>query len=115
VPTAPRRPCLEPRCPELVTRGGRCPAHARTHERASRGESVTWRGWYKTARWHRLRAFVLAADPLCRSCKAAGRVEPATDVDHVVPHKGDSTRFWDVGNLTGLCKSCHSRKTQAGL
>jgi 5-methylcytosine-specific restriction protein A len=44
-------------------------------------------------------------------CKAAGRLEPATVVDHVVPHRGDERLFWDKGNWQGLCKRCHDAKT----
>ena len=35
------------------------------------------------------RAAYLARHPLCVPCEAAGRLEPATVVDHVVPHRGD--------------------------
>jgi 5-methylcytosine-specific restriction endonuclease McrA len=31
----------------------------------------------------------------------------ATVADHVIPHKGDESLFWDAGNLQGLCKRCH--------
>jgi 5-methylcytosine-specific restriction protein A len=36
----------------------------------------------------------------------------ATDVDHVVPHRGDIKLFM-TGELQSLCHSCHSRKTIA--
>ena len=35
----------------------------------------------------------------------------ATDVDHIVPHRGDARLLYDENNLQSLCKSCHSRKT----
>jgi 5-methylcytosine-specific restriction protein A len=35
----------------------------------------------------------------------------ATEVDHIIPHKGDMKLFWDSDNWQGLCKSCHSKKT----
>jgi 5-methylcytosine-specific restriction protein A len=44
-------------------------------------------------------------------CKAAGRMEPATVVDHVVPHRGDQQLFWDEGNWAPACKPCHDAKT----
>lgn len=34
-------------------------------------------------------------------------------VDHITPHKGDSTLFWDSGNWQSLCKSCHDGYKQA--
>jgi hypothetical protein len=43
-----------------------------------------------SARWRKLRARVLAEEPLCRYCNAI-----ATDVDHVSGDPGDNSR----GNL----------------
>ncbi|GAA3928669.1 hypothetical protein GCM10022229_22920 [Luteimonas lutimaris] len=53
-------------------------------------------------RWQRLRAAVLARDPLCRDCK-----HPATDVDH---DDGDPSNN-APHNLVPRCHSCHSIKT----
>lgn len=38
-------------------------------------------------------------------------VRAATEVDHIIPHRGDQQLFWDTNNWQGLCKPCHSRKT----
>jgi 5-methylcytosine-specific restriction protein A len=38
----------------------------------------------------------------------------ATDVDHVIDHKGDVDRFW-AGPFQALCKSHHSQKTAAEM
>ena len=63
-------------------------------------------------RWRRARAAFLAEHPLCTSCRAEGRIVPATVVDHVVPHRGDRTAVLGRGELgTGLCKRCHDAKT----
>jgi 5-methylcytosine-specific restriction enzyme A len=62
-------------------------------------------------RWRRARQAYLARHPLCVPCEAAGRLEPATVVDHVVPHRGDTVLFWDEANWQGLCKRCHDAKT----
>lgn len=35
----------------------------------------------------------------------------ASEVDHIVPHKGDRGLFFGKSNLQSLCKQCHSRKT----
>jgi len=40
---------------------------------------------------------------------------PATQTDHVVPHRGDRALFWNVANWQSLCHTCGARKTQAGL
>lgn len=65
------------------------------------------------AQWQRLRLVILAEQPVCRGFTKDGKRchEPATEVDHIKPHKGDMELFWDMTNLQGLCKSCHSRKT----
>lgn len=63
-------------------------------------------------RWEKARMSFLASNPLCVRCKEAGRIERATVVDHIIPHKGDETLFWDrAGNWQSLCVACHSRKT----
>lgn len=57
--------------------------------------------------WRRLRAMVLCEQPMCADCEAAGRITPATEVDHVDNDRNNNLRE----NLVGLCKPCHSRKT----
>jgi hypothetical protein len=39
----------------------------------------------RSSRWTAVRSQVLRDDSLCRACGAAGRTEPRTQVDHVVP------------------------------
>ena len=56
--------------------------------------------------WQKLRASVLAGEPLCRHCAARGLVVPATDVDHM--NGADDNR---LESLQPLCHECHSRKT----
>lgn len=58
------------------------------------------------AKWQKLRAEVLADEPLCRHCAARGLVVPATDVDHM--NGADDNRR---ESLQPLCHPCHSRKT----
>ena len=38
--------------------------------------------------------------------------EPATLVDHIIPHKGDQALFWDWRNWQSLCTPCHNRVKQ---
>lgn len=59
------------------------------------------------ARWRKIRASVLAEEPLCRMCKAKGFVTAASEVDHI---DGDA---WNRkrDNLRPLCKPCHSSRT----
>jgi 5-methylcytosine-specific restriction protein A len=106
MPTAPLKPCPEPRCNQLV-KSGRCAAHdlkRRHYAQHSRGTSAAQ--GYGPA-WRRLRVAILQRDPICRDASGCGR--PSTDVDHIVARKHGGTD--DASNLRGLCKSHHSRKT----
>ena len=49
-------------------------------------------------------AAYLERHPLCVACRAEGRLEPATVVDHVVPHRGDLVLFWDERNWAALAR-----------
>ncbi|WP_319022541.1 HNH endonuclease signature motif containing protein [Oceanobacillus oncorhynchi] len=53
----------------------------------------------------------LRRNPLCVHCEREGKLTPANEVDHIVPHKGNQKLFWDINNWQGLCKTCHSIKT----
>lgn len=64
-------------------------------------------------RWEKARKTFLARAPLCLGCEAVGRVEPAAVVDHVVPHEGDTARFWDTARWQGCCKWHHDAVKQA--
>jgi 5-methylcytosine-specific restriction enzyme A len=45
-------------------------------------------------------------------CNADGCDYGATQVDHIIPHKGaGDPNFYNVDNLQALCASCHSKKT----
>lgn len=67
---------------------------------------------YNCARWRRLRAAHLCANPFCAMCRKQGRVVTATVVDHRKPHRGDLGLFWDPANLQGLCQTHHSATKQ---
>ncbi|MBK4215567.1 HNH endonuclease [Paracoccus caeni] len=73
--------------------------------------------WHKTKRWQRLRIRIIARDSaVCQMCgcrTTTGRKNPrAAEVDHIIPHRGDEARFWNVNNLQCLCKVCHSTTKQ---
>ena len=67
-----------------------------------------------TGRWQRVSKRFLADNPCCVACERAGYTTEATVVDHVIPHKGNQTVFWDESNWQALCKPCHDRKTGKG-
>lgn len=62
-------------------------------------------------RWQKRRAAQLRDEPLCRICRALGRVTAATIADHITPHRGDPELF--EGPLQSLCAPCHSSIKQA--
>ena len=64
-----------------------------------------------SAAWQRLRAQVLAEEPLCRWCLLLGYYVGSTDVDHINNNGDDNRRE----NLAGMCHECHSRKTAAEM
>ncbi len=79
-----------------------------------RDATQAWRGWYKTARWQRLRWDVLVRDRF--TCRRCGRIEGNTSqlvADHIDPHRGDEALFWDAVNLQCLCKACHDSAKQS--
>lgn len=68
-------------------------------------KSSTQRGYgYK---WQQARKTFLQVNPLCCMCKQDGRIEAATVVDHIEPHRGDRKLFWDRKNWQPLCKTHH--------
>jgi 5-methylcytosine-specific restriction protein A len=67
---------------------------------------------YKTQRWQRLRRLKLKETPLCELCLEAGRVEPASVVDHLVAISKGGEPFPPTYALLSLCPVCHNSKTR---
>lgn len=119
--------CAYPGCHSPVTRGERfCDRHKEVGEKrdasllaqakkrrdARRRElkgTTAQRGY--GARWQALRKRFILQHPYCEQCLKEGRITPATDVDHIKPHKGCPRLLFDENNLQALCHECHSRKT----
>lgn len=119
----PLRPCAHPGCPELV-RTGYCGKHKPKDRQRRSAEAADWHTWYTLPVWtDDLRPTQLLREPFCRECtrRAVREGLPylmrvrATDVDHIVPHRGVWSRFIDRSNLQSLCHACHSRKTMAEM
>lgn len=117
MPTAAPRPCARSGCARLVTANRYCVEHSRERgfaaltrqdfdrrrgTRTARGYNNTW---LKASKTFRLK------HPLCKRCEEQGRLTSAAVTDHVIPHYGDQTLFWDESNWQALCKSCHDAKT----
>ena len=64
-------------------------------------------------RWRRMRMNALSAHPLCQRCEEKGRLEPATEVHHVIPVEtavlpsDKEALMFDPHNLRCLCHNCH--------
>jgi 5-methylcytosine-specific restriction endonuclease McrA len=96
----PRLTTLKPRLQELQPR---LTPQTGTGWRA--GKTTNDRGY--TYAWQQARERFLRANPLCAYCRRDGRIDAATLVDHIVPHRGDPAKFWDETNWQSLCKACH--------
>ncbi len=102
-------PGIKYHCPVCVAEHPRYTPCPRARKRRSAVEQrPEWRKLYGTGWWRRVRLQVLERQPFCK-CG-----EPATEVDHIIPHRGDEDKFRDVKNLQGMCKPCHSAKTARG-
>ena len=99
----------------MLVSDGYCNANQPRGDRRS-AEAQSWRWMYQTDRWKRdLRPTQFLREPFCRECAKRGLRVRATDVDHIVDHKGNWEKFCDRSNLESLCHSCHSRKTAREL
>ena len=108
MPRKLNQPCKHPGCPRLVPHGTKyCEVHKPMHPEEVR--SAASRGY--GGAWRKARRIYLQAHPLCEECMKNGRYVKATDIDHVIPHRGDMELFWDKSNWRALCHSCHSKKT----
>ena len=112
MPHTPKRPCRFPGCPNYCDEGVYCKLHRQYSTDGVRGGGAA-RGY--DSKWRAARKLYLRKNPLCVKCRANGRLEPATVIDHIVPHRGDPKLFWDQNNWQPLCKACHDKKTGSGL
>lgn len=112
MPHRTKKACSRPGCPELVPVGTMfCKAHTKQLHKdidARRGTAHS-RGY--TGAWQKASKGYLRKHPLCVLCEREGKVNAATLVDHIIPHKGDKELFWDRNNWQGLCEYHHNRKT----
>lgn len=106
MPSKPKRPCGKTGCRELTDKGY-CDKHRQEKDRR-RGTSAS-RGYGH--KWRKERLEYLEKNPVCVMCLAAGTIEAATVVDHIIPHKGDDKLFWRRSNWQPLCETHHNEKT----
>ena len=63
--------------------------------------------FYNSRDWRKLRAYILAGEPLCRECTAV-----ATVVDHITPIRLGGSK-WSHEHLQPMCTSCHNKKSRS--
>lgn len=104
---------VQPRIRMAAARLGGVPMTRQERDRER--DKQSWRQWYKTARWQRLRMDVLRRDLFTCQWPGCGRIEANLSqlvADHRTPHRGDERLFWDEDNLWCLCKPCHDSAKQ---
>jgi len=72
--------------------------------------SAAKRGY--TDQWRKMSKAFLGKHPLCKMCESHGQLTEAKEVDHIIPHRGNMTLFWDQSNWQGLCSNCHRSEKQ---
>ena len=97
-------------CGKIVPHGALCACQvasrrARNARHDARRPSARQRGYDR--QWEQARLDFLAQHPCCAMCG-----QPATVVDHVTPHRGDKTLFWDRSNWQALCTHHHNSAKQ---
>lgn len=102
----PPRVCTQPGCHVLTSRG-RCNEHSA--EKRAEAQRFTVKAYGRP--WRRVRDVHLMASPWCVECLKTGHTTLGTDVDHVIPHKGDRALMLDPSNLQTLCQRHHGQKT----
>lgn len=106
MPWSPKTICCYPGC-QTLSHGRYCPDHQRKVSKEQNDKSSKM----YTYQWRKSSKAFLQEHPLCTQCQRDGRLIPATEVDHIIPHGGNRKLFWNKKNWQPLCKSCHSRKT----
>lgn len=110
MPMLPKRFCRKQGCNQIVE-SGYCDKHkAEDHQRYDRHRGTAHERGYDS-RWRKARDGWLRKHPLCAECERSGVLTAATVVDHITPHKGDNSLFWDRDNWQSLCKRHHDIKT----
>ena len=71
-------------------------------------------------KWKRIRKRILKSHPLCKHCLAEGKIELATEVDHIkrvvtATGKIDTVRFFSLSNMQPLCRTHHNIKTHSSV
>lgn len=114
MPQQAGRPCNNRQCTGIVRNGtcSKCGSQRRGKDRAydaNRGTSAE-RGYDAT--WRKLRRMHLASEPLCRDCKAEGRITMGGHIHHIKAKRDGGDNSFE--NLMTLCASHHNQRTARG-
>ena len=60
---------------------------------------------YSRITWQKLRKMVLRIHPICTICNRS-----AATVAHHILAVDDGGEFYDLDNLTGVCRKCHEKE-----
>jgi 5-methylcytosine-specific restriction protein A len=66
--------------------------------------------FYNSTPWRKLRAYILAKDPLCHYCRLIGQVTVATIGDHLKPRRLFPELSLYPDNIVGSCDHHHQVK-----
>lgn len=85
----------------------------RVYDRAYEQRRPIDNSFYSSKRWIRFRLWFLSQpeNALCVACLQAGRTTAAKEVDHIQPRVDFPELAWEPANCQGLCKPCHTRKS----
>lgn len=109
MPAAMKRLCNKVGCGQYAEKGGYCTDHGQIRISVK----IPERHRLYDRRWRMRRQVYLSDYPWCEDCMAVDVYEAATEIHHLIPHRGDGELFI-TGKLVGLCKRCHSRRTGRG-
>jgi len=108
-------PCRQSGCRVLVLKPGYCDQHRKETFRKQKQKAAfdykERNRFYQRVDWKKARAAHLQSEPLCRSCRAIGKLVAAIIVDHIVQIEHGGAPL-DDANLQSMCKPCHNSKTR---
>lgn len=136
MPNAAPKPCKHAGCRALTTSGAYCEPHKKQKQQQieSTRLSSTQRGY--GYRWQKVSKGFLKSHRLCQCNECLPKIHTALSeyglersaindlfislarpelasevVDHIIPHDGDMSLFWDRTNWQAMNKKCHDKKT----